>query len=362
MKVNGEPMRSIWSIDDVAVGVIDQSVLPYRVETRRIDSAAAAEQAIRTMVVRGAPLIGVTGAYGLALALRSDPSDAALAANYARLAAARPTAVNLRWALDRIRTHVAGLPPERRAADAWDEAHRMAEEDVELNRAIGHHGAELLQALHQRLRRPINVLTHCNTGWLAAVDHGTALSAVYSAHDRGVPVHVWVGETRPRNQGLLTVWELGAHGVPHALIVDNAGGHLMQRGQVDVVIVGADRVSARGDVANKIGTYLKALAARDCGIPFYAAVPSPTIDWRIGDGLSSIPIEERAPSEVLEVAGLDANGTLARVQLMPDATPVANPAFDVTPARLVTGILTERGVAEPDRLGELFPEHRRAAA
>ena len=274
--------------------MIDQSVLPHRFETRRIDSAAAAEQAIRTMVVRGAPLIGVTGAYGLALALRSDPSDAALAAAHAQLLAARPTAVNLRWALDRIRAHVAGLPPERRAAAAWDEAHRMAEEDVELNRAIGHHGAELLRALHQRLRRPVNVLTHCNTGWLAAVDHGTALSAVYTAHDSGVPVHVWVDETRPRNQGLLTVWELGAHGVPHALIVDNAGGHLMQRGQVDVVIVGADRVSAQGDVANKIGTYLKALAARDCGIPFYAAVPSPTIDWRIGDGLSSVPIEERA--------------------------------------------------------------------
>ena len=362
MKVNGKPMRSIWPIDDASVGVIDQSVLPHRFETRRIDSAAAAEQAIRTMVVRGAPLIGVTGAYGLALALRSDPSDAALAAAHAQLLAARPTAVNLRWALDRIRTHVAGLPPERRATAAWDEAHRMAEEDVELNRAIGRHGAELLRALHQRLRRPVNVLTHCNTGWLAAVDHGTALSAVYTAHDSGVPVHVWVDETRPRNQGLLTVWELGAHGVPHALIVDNAGGHLMQRGQVDVVVVGADRVSARGDVANKIGTYLKALAALDCRIPFYAAVPSPTIDWQIGDGLSSIPIEERSASEVLQVAGLDAGGAPAQVQLMPVATPVANPAFDVTPARLVTGIITERGVAEPGRLGELFPEHRRAAA
>jgi len=362
MKVNGEPMRSIWPIDDASVGVIDQSVLPHRFETRRIDSAAAAEQAIRTMVVRGAPLIGVTGAYGLALALRSDPSDNALAVAHAQLLAARPTAVNLRWALDRIRTHVAGLPPGQRAAAAWDEAHRMAEEDVELNRAIGRHGAELLRVLHQRLRRPIHVLTHCNTGWLAAVDHGTALSAVYTAHDSGVPVHVWVDETRPRNQGLLTVWELGAHGVPHALIVDNAGGHLMQRGQVDVVIVGADRVSARGDVANKIGTYLKALAAVDCRIPFYAAVPSPTIDWQIGDGLSSIPIEERGASEVLQVAGLGSDGALVQVQLMPMATPVANPAFDITPARLVTGIITERGVAEPGRLGELFPEHRRAAA
>jgi methylthioribose-1-phosphate isomerase len=361
MKVNGEPMRSIWPIDDASVGVIDQSVLPHRLETRRIDSAAAAEHAIRTMVVRGAPLIGVTGAYGLALALRSDPSDNALAAAYAQLLAARPTAVNLRWALDRIRADVAGLPPVQRAAAAWDEAHHMAEEDVALNRTIGH-GAELLRALHQRLRRPLNVLTHCNTGWLAAVDHGTALSAVYTAHDSGVPVHVWVDETRPRNQGLLTVWELGAHGVPHALIVDNAGGHLMQRGQVDIVIVGADRVSPRGDVANKIGTYLKALAALDCRIPFYAAVPSPTIDWQIGDGLSSIPIEERGASEVLQVAGLGSDGALAQVHLMPMATPVANPAFDITPARLVTGIITERGVAEPGRLGELFPEHRRAAA
>jgi methylthioribose-1-phosphate isomerase len=232
---------------------------------------------------------------------------------------------------------------------------------VQLNRAIGRHGATLLRSLHARLARPVNVLTHCNTGWLAAVDHGTALSVIYAAHDEGVPVHVWVDETRPRNQGLLTAWELAAHGVPHTLIVDNAGGHLMQHGQVDIALVGADRVSAQGDVANKIGTYLKALAAHDNRVPFYAAVPSPTIDWRISDGLHAIPIEDRAGSEVLVVAGLNAQGVPASVQLLPTGTAVANPAFDVTPGRLMTGIITERGVAAPARLADLFPEHRQAA-
>jgi methylthioribose-1-phosphate isomerase len=360
MNVNGKPMRSIWPIGERAVGVVDQSVLPHRFETRELESAAAVEHAIRTMVVRGAPLIGVTGAYGLALALRADPSDEALVGAYARLLQARPTAVNLRWALDRLRAAVLGLPPAQRADAAWAEAGRIAEEDVELSRAIGGHGAALIGALHTRTGRPVNVLTHCNTGWLAAVDHGTALSAVYSAHDDGVPLHVWVDETRPRNQGLLTVWELAAHGVPHTLIVDNAGGHLMQRGHVDMVIVGADRVSAQGDVANKIGTYLKALAAHDCGIPFYAAVPAPTIDWSVGDE-TQIPIEERAASEVLTVAGLDAAGVPASVRLLSADAAVANPAFDVTPARLVTGIITDRGVARPGRLADLFPERRRAA-
>ena len=360
MKVDGTAMRSIWPVGDAAVGVIDQRLLPHRLETRELRSVGAVEDAIRTMTVRGAPLIGVSGAYGLALALRTDPSDAALAAAHARLLEARPTAVNLRWALDRVRAVVAGLPADRRAAASWQEAQRIAEEDVALNRALGGHGAGLLGALHQRSGRTVNVLTHCNTGWLAAVDLGTALSAVYTAHDAGVPVHVWVDETRPRNQGLLTVWELAAHGVPHSLIVDNAGGHLMQRGEVDVVIVGADRVSARGDVANKIGTYLKAVAAFDCGVPFYVAVPSPTIDWQVVDG-RTIPIEERAASEVLQVTGLDDRESPARIQLMPAVTPVANPAFDVTPARLVTGIITERGVADPGRLRDLFPEQRHAA-
>jgi methylthioribose-1-phosphate isomerase len=360
MKVNGVPMRSIWRIGDGAVGVVDQRVLPHRLETHELTSAAAVEHAIRSMVVRGAPLIGVTGAYGLALALRSDASDAALASAHAQLLAARPTAVNLRWALDRLRAAVSVLPPAERAAAAWIEAGRIAEEDVELNRAIGVHGAALLRELHVRHRRPVQVLTHCNTGWLAAVDLGTALSAIYTAHDAGVPLHVWVDETRPRNQGLLTAWELAAHGVPHTLVVDNAGGHLMQRGQVDVVIVGADRVSARGDVANKIGTYLKALAAHDNGVPFYAAVPSPTIDWSVVDGMT-IPIEERAASEVLSIHGVDSDGMPSSVWLTAGAIPVANPAFDITPARLVTGIVTERGVAEPGHLAELFPGQRRAA-
>jgi methylthioribose-1-phosphate isomerase len=360
MKVNGEPMRSIWPIGEEAVGVIDQRVLPHRFATRRLQSAAEVEHAIREMVVRGAPLIGVTGAYGLALALQADPSDPHLARSHAQLLAARPTAVNLRWALDRLQAAVHPLPPERRAAEAWAEAARMAEEDVALNRAIGRHGAALLQTLHQRLARPVQVLTHCNTGWLAAVDQGTALAAIYAAHDDGVPVHVWVDETRPRNQGLLTAWELAAHGVPHTLIVDNAGGHLMQHGQVDAVLVGADRVSAQGDVANKIGTYLKALAAHDNGIPFYAAVPSPTIDWHLDGTLAAIPIEERAADEVLVVRGLNAAGEPDSVRLAA-ATAVANPAFDVTPARLVTAIVTERGAAAPARLAELFPEHRRAA-
>ena len=361
MKVNGTPMRSIWPVGEAAVGVIDQTLLPHRFETRLLESAAAVEHAIRTMVVRGAPLIGVAGAYGLALALRADASDASLATARALLLAARPTAVNLRWALERLHADVAGLPPGNRAVAAWATAGRIAEEDVELNRAIGRHGATLLRSLHARLARPVNVLTHCNTGWLAAVDHGTALSVIYAAHDEGIPVHVWVDETRPRNQGLLTAWELAAHGVPHTLIVDTAGGHLMQHGQVDIAVVGADRVSAQGDVANKIGTYLKALAAHDNRVPFYAAVPSPTIDWHITDSLHSIPIEDRASSEVLVVAGLDPQGVLASVQLLPAGTAVANPAFDVTPARLMTGIITERGVAAPARLADLFPERRQAA-
>jgi methylthioribose-1-phosphate isomerase len=360
MKVNGVPMRSIWPVGDSAIGVVDQSVLPHRFETRELASAAAVEHAVRSMVVRGAPLIGVTGAYGLALALRADASDAALAAAHVQLLAARPTAVNLRWALDRLRAAVGSLPQSQRAAAAWIEAGRIAEEDVELNRAIGAHGAALIQDLHARHRRPVQVLTHCNTGWLAAVDHGTALSAIYTAHDAGVPLHVWVDETRPRNQGLLTAWELAAHGVPHTLVVDNAGGHLMQHGRVDIAIVGADRVSARGDVANKIGTYLKALAAHDNGVPFYAAVPSPTIDWTVIDGMT-IPIEERAASEVLSIHGVDADGTPSSVRLTADTIAVANPAFDVTPAWLVTGIVTERGVARPERLADLFPGHRRAA-
>ncbi len=284
MKVNGKPMRSIWPIGEAAVGVIDQRALPHRFEQLTLRSSAEVIEAIRTMTVRGAPLIGVTGAFGLALAMRADPSDAHLAEAHRALLAARPTAVNLRWALERVQATIGAVPPGQRATVAWAEASHIAEDDVVLNRALGVHGAALLRVLHTKLERPINVLTHCNTGWLAAVDYGTALAAIYAAHDDGIPLVVWVDETRPRNQGLLTAWELAAHGVPHKLIVDNAGGHLMQHGMVDIVLVGADRVSARGDVANKIGTYLKALAAHDNSVPFYAAVPSPTIDWRVEDG------------------------------------------------------------------------------
>ncbi|HET9023903.1 MAG TPA: S-methyl-5-thioribose-1-phosphate isomerase [Burkholderiaceae bacterium] len=361
MKVNGIPHRSLWPTADGAVEIIDQRVLPYTFATRVLRSVDDAIDAIHTMAVRGAPLIGVTAAYGLALAMRRDAGDAHLADAHRRLNASRPTAVNLHWALDRMRTVLTPLPSAQRPDAAWLEAARIADEDVELNRAIGAHGARLIAAVHARTRKPVQVLTHCNAGWIATVDFGTALSAIYQAHDASTPVHVWVDETRPRSQGLLTAWELAAHGVPHTLIVDNAGGHLMQHGNVDLVLVGADRVSARGDVANKIGTYLKALAAMDNGVPFYAAVPSPTIDWTIEDGLADIPIEERAASEVREIAGLDARQQRATVRITGDDTPVGNPAFDVTPARLVTGIITERGVIAPNELGTLFPERRRAA-
>jgi methylthioribose-1-phosphate isomerase len=361
MKVNGRPYRSLWPSPDGAVEIIDQRLLPHAFATRVLRSLDDVVDAIRTMAVRGAPLIGVAGAYGLALAMRGDAGDAHLADACSRLNASRPTAVNLRWALDRMRAVLAPIAPASRADAAWSEAGRIADEDVELNRAIGAHGAHLLATAHARSGRTVQVLTHCNAGWVATVDFGTALSAIYQAHDASIPVHVWVDETRPRNQGLLTAWELAAHGVPHTLIVDNAGGHLMQHGKVDLVLVGADRVSAHGDVANKIGTYLKALAASDNGVPFYAAVPSPTIDWTIDDGLADIPIEDRAPSEVLEVAGLDAQQRRASIRIAGETTSVGNPAFDVTPARLVTGIITERGIAAPGELGALFPERRRAA-
>ncbi|MCU0951725.1 MAG: S-methyl-5-thioribose-1-phosphate isomerase [Burkholderiaceae bacterium] len=356
MKIQGQPTRSIWDVPGPrpAVGIIDQTRLPHAVVRLTLDRADQLTDAIRHMQVRGAPLIGVAGAYALALALHDDAGDAALARAHAVINEARPTAVNLRWALDRVRERVQSLPAAKRAAVAWAEAGRIAAEDVEINRAIGGHGAALIRARHQALGRPVNVLTHCNAGWIACVDYGTALSAIYTAHDAGVPLHVWVDETRPRNQGLLTAWELAAHGVPHTLIADNAGGHLMQRGQVDLAIVGADRVSRQGDVCNKIGTYLKALAAHDSGVPFYAAVPSPTIDWSLDDALREIPIEDRAGDELRVVHGLDTQGAPAQVRIAGAATPVANPAFDVTPARLVTGIITERGVAAPGQLHALF--------
>ncbi len=342
MLVDGTHRRTIWPDErGRAVHVIDQTRLPASFETVRLDDLDGVAHAIRRMVVRGAPLIGVTAAYGLALALDRDPSDAGLARAGEVLSGTRPTAVNLRWAVRRVEREVRGLAASARADAAWGLAARMAEEDVETCRRIGEHGAVLLSRLAEERRgRPLSILTHCNAGWLATVDWGTALAPVYRLFDAHVPVHVWVDETRPRNQGLLTMWELGKHGVPCTLLADNAGGHFMQRGEVDVCIVGSDRTTANGDVCNKIGTYLKALAAKDCGVPFYAAVPSSTIDFSLASG-AAVPIEERDAREVTEAPGLVAR----------------NPAFDVTPARLVTGIVTERGVAQPSAAGlrALFP-------
>jgi methylthioribose-1-phosphate isomerase len=356
MNVNGIAYRSIWPIEQRAVGIIDQTRLPYEFCTLELVDSGAVATAIASMQVRGAPLIGVAAAYGMALAANQDAGDAALDRAGRELLASRPTAVNLSWAVQRMRARLDALPPEQRPAVAWREADAIAQEDVAINRAIGSHGSALLAQCHARTGRPVNVLTHCNAGWIATVDFGTALASVYLAHDAGVPVHVWVDETRPRNQGLLTAWELAAHGVPHTLIADNTGGHLMQHGQVDVVMVGADRVSRRGDVCNKIGTYLKALAARESSVPFYAAVPSPTIDWQLHDALRETPIEERAASELRTVQGLDAAGRRASVELAPAGSPVANPAFDVTPAHLVTGLITERGLVPPAELATLFSD------
>src|SRR4051812_43153832 len=346
MKVAGKHYRSIWP-DPVgpAVHIIDQSRLPFFFETVRLDSAEAVAEAIKSMRVRGAPLIGVAAAYGLAMAASRDASDEALNRTAMMLRETRPTAVNLMWALKRMWNALLPLPHSERAAAAWREAHAIAEEDVALNEAIGRHGLELIKREYEARRQPVNILTHCNAGWIATVDWGTVTAPIFMAHDAGIPVHVWVDETRPRNQGLLTVWELAGHGVPHTLIADNAGGHLMQHGEVDLVMVGADRVTRRGDVCNKVGTYLKALAARDNAVPFYACVPSPTIDWTIEDGVEEIPIEERDPDEVRIIRGLDEAGHVAEVHIATAGTPVANPAFDVTPHDLVTGIITEKGIA-----------------
>ncbi|MFM8617934.1 MAG: S-methyl-5-thioribose-1-phosphate isomerase [Opitutaceae bacterium] len=362
MNVAGRPTRTIWpEPDGDAVGIIDQTRLPHALVTTRLETLNDAAHAIRDMLVRGAPLIGATAAWGMWLALRADAGDAALNRAHATLLATRPTAVNLRWALDRVRTRLAPLPPAERPAAARALAVEICDEDVALNRAIGAAGLPLLTALAARKPRgePLNILTHCNAGWLATVDVGTATAPIYAAHDAGLNVHVWVDETRPRNQGAsLTAWELLNHGVPHTVIADNAGGHLMQHGRVDVVITGTDRVTAAGDVCNKIGTYLKALAALDNAVPFYVATPSPSIDWRIRDGLREIPIEERSAAEVARLSGRLPSGEVVTVDLLPPGSPAANPAFDVTPARLVTGLITERGVcaASASALGALFPE------
>jgi methylthioribose-1-phosphate isomerase len=358
MKVDGTAYRSIWCDTGGVVRIIDQRWLPHEFRVVPLRSRADFATAIRDMWVRGAPLIGATAAWGVAIEMAGDPSDAALMAVHAELNATRPTAVNLRWALDRMRDALLPLPLAVRAGAAAALAAEICDEDVEINRRIGAHGAQVLRDIAAAKGR-VNVLTHCNAGWLATVDWGTATSPIYQAHDAGVPMHVFVDETRPRNQGAqLTAWELGKHGVPHSLIVDNAGGHLMQHGEVDVVMVGTDRTTARGDVCNKIGTYLKALAARANGVPFYVALPSPTIDWRVQDGLREIPIEERSGDEVTHVQGRDPEGRVVQVRITPDTTGARNPAFDVTPAALVTGLITERGIcpASAPGLAAMFPD------
>ena len=363
MNVRGRPMRTIWlASDGRTVEIIDQTRLPHElviVGLARLDDAA---RAISTMQVRGAPLIGATAAYGVALAIAEDPSDAGLAAAVSKLAATRPTAVNLRWALAEMKHALQGVPEDRRLATALARAGEIAEADVAINRAIGDQGVSLIAEAWRRKGNAgrIEVLTHCNAGWLAAVDWGTALAPVYRAHEDGIPIHVWVDETRPRNQGAgLTAWELGEHGVAHTVIVDNAAGHVMREGLVDLCIVGTDRTTAGGDVANKIGTYTKALAARDNDIPFYVALPSPTIDWEIESG-AAIPIERRDSREVTHVEGWTDDGRRIAVRLTPSDSPAANYGFDVTPARLVTGLITERGVCPASRAGllKLFPDHR----
>ena len=365
MKVDGRDYRTIWLADDgQTVEVIDQSRLPHRFDIVQLTTDEAAATAIRDMIVRGAPLIGATAAYGMALAMIQDPSDASLDRAAALLNASRPTAVNLRWAVDRMRRRLADLAPAARADSALAEAAIIADEDVAVCEAIGEHGAQLIETAAKAGKDRIDVLTHCNAGWLCAVDWGTALAPIYKAHRKGLPVHVWVDETRPRNQGAsLTAWELAREGVPHTVIADNTGGHLMQHGQVDLCIVGTDRTTRAGDVCNKIGTYLKALAAFDNGVPFYVSLPSSTIDWRIRDGVRDVPIEQRSPDEVTHITGLAADGRLETVRLTPEGSPAANYAFDVTPARLVTALITERGVcpaSEPGLTG-LFGAHEQAA-
>jgi methylthioribose-1-phosphate isomerase len=366
MNIDGTPYRTLWvASDGWSLEIIDQTRLPMELAVRRLTSVHEAAEAIRVMRVRGAPLIGATAAYGLALAMRDDPNDTSLQRSAELLRQTRPTAVNLRWALDDVASLLRDLPAERRAAAAYARAAEICDEDVETCRAIGKHGLRLIEQAWKRRsnggRGRVDVLTHCNAGWLATVDWGTALAPIYMAHDAGVPVHVWVDETRPRNQGAgLTAWELGKHGVPHTVVVDNAGGHLMQHGMVDLCIVGTDRTTARGDVCNKIGTYLKALAAQANGVPFYVALPHTTIDWTLQDGVRDIPIEQRDPEEVHWVAGNTKAGDVATVRVTPAGSNAVNYAFDVTPASLVTALITERGVCEAsaEALRALYPEQK----
>jgi methylthioribose-1-phosphate isomerase len=361
MKIDGKETRTIWvESDGAAVGIIDQTLLPHCFANERLSTLADAVHAIKSMQVRGAPLIGATAAYGIWLALREDASDENLERAYAQLLAARPTAINLKWALDQMMAAVRNRPRAERLAVALKRANEIADEDVAINLGIGRHGLKLIEDIAAGKKgERVNVLTHCNAGFLATVDWGTATAPIYMAHDKGVALHVFADETRPRNQGAsLTAWELGRHGVPHTVIPDNTGGHLMQHGMIDLVIVGTDRVTAQGDVCNKVGTYLKALAAHDNKVPFYVALPSPTIDFSVNDGLSEIPIEQRAAEEVAFMTGKTKDGRIESVQVVPDGSPVANYGFDVTPARLITGLITERGVLKASReaLAAAFPE------
>ena len=362
MRISGTHYRTLWPTAAGTIRVIDQSRLPFEFATVDLETLDDAARAIRTMVVRGAPLIGATAAYGMALASREDASDAHIDKAVRTLQATRPTAHNLAWALTRMRRALEGVAPDGRSDTAFREAAAICDADVDQCRSIGFHGLEIIRGLARKTGRRVNILTHCNAGWLACVDWGTALSPIYMAHDAGISVHVWVDETRPRNQGAaLTAFELAAHGVPHTVIADNLGGHLMQRGQVDMVIVGSDRITASGDVCNKVGTYLKALAARDNAVPFYAAQPSSTIDWSLDDG-REIPIEERSASELTHMTGLSSSGAIETVRVVPEASPALNLAFDVTPARLVTALITERGIcpASPAGLRSLYPDRRAA--
>jgi methylthioribose-1-phosphate isomerase len=363
MKINGRPYRTIWlAADGVSVEVIDQTKLPHEFATLTLKTLDDAARAIKEMQVRGAPLIGATAAYGLCLALRQDSSDAALKHAYHILAATRPTAINLKWALDDMLRALAPHGQNDRVAAAYKRAAEICDEDVEICRRIGEHGLKLIEEASARKKGArVNVLTHCNAGWLACIDWGTALAPIYMAHDLGLDVHVWADETRPRNQGAsLTAYELGGHGVPHTIIADNAGGHLMQHGEVDMCIVGTDRTTSNGDVANKIGTYLKALAAHDNDVPFYVALPHTTIDWTLDDGVAQIPIEERSALEVTHMTGRTEKGAIETVQVSAPGSPAVNYGFDVTPARLVTGLITERGLAPATREGllSLYPEKK----
>jgi methylthioribose-1-phosphate isomerase len=368
MKVDGKHFRTIWrEADGATVGAIDQRRLPHEFIIAQLRTCEDAAEAIRSMLVRGAPLIGATAAYGMALAMRADSSDAGLDRAHQMLIVTRPTAINLKWALDEMRTMLRPLAPAARSDAAYARADAIAEDDIVINQGIARHGLALIERIASRKKQgePVNVLTHCNAGWLATVDWGTATAPIYLAHERGIPIHVWVDETRPRNQGAsLTAWELGHHGVKHTVIPDNTGGHLMQHGMVDLAIVGTDRVAANGDVCNKIGTYLKALAARDNGVPFYVALPSPTIDFAVNDGIADIPIEQRSADEVATMTGRAADGRIETVRIVPEGSPVANYGFDVTPARLVSGLITERGVLKADRasLAAAFPERLATAA